>query len=357
MERLPNGIRRRGRGFIVSASAGGIRRRERARSFEEAAQVRARLLREVQAQADAAGLDFQVKPAGPGVRSEQVPGTVAACLARLVDRTRAHGRRDSLRTVERVAELLGLHLGDREAASLSTADVDRYLSERRERVSVATVAHEARYLKAALRLAVAEKVLPAMPCEVKIPREDKQPETLTPEEARRVLAEAPEYLRALLTFAALTGWRSGEVRALSWNMVDMRRGVATIRANPAAGFPGPKGRRERVVFLAPAVLDVLRAQAERVKVAPGAPVFPARRGGYWNRERLAGCVRGLLEELGLKRPGLRPMHGLRALYINTALRNGAHLRDVAEAVGHREATTTLRYLRATRTPSALSARE
>lgn len=54
---------------------------------------------------------------------------------------------------------------------------------------------------------------------------------LTPVEADRLLAELPEYLRVMATFALATGLRESNVRLLEWSRVDMGRSIAWIRGS------------------------------------------------------------------------------------------------------------------------------
>ena len=75
---------------------------------------------------------------------------------------------------------------------------------------------------------------------------------LTPEEARRLLAELPEHQRELAIFALATGLRQGNVLGLRWAQVDLERAVAWIEGDEA------KGGRAIPVPLNEAALGVLQ---------------------------------------------------------------------------------------------------
>ena len=75
---------------------------------------------------------------------------------------------------------------------------------------------------------------------------------LSPEEARRLLAELPHHLRDMAQFALATGLRQRNVSFLRWEQVDMARRVAWIHPDEA------KAGRAIGVPLNASALDVLR---------------------------------------------------------------------------------------------------
>jgi integrase len=99
----------------------------------------------------------------------------------------------------------------------------------------------------------------------------------TPEEVRRLLAAADGWLHAMVTTAAFTGMRQGELRGLSWDDVDLDGERITVRqrADQWGTFGQPKSKAgQRTIPLAPHV----RAELRRWRLACGNPVlvFPAR---------------------------------------------------------------------------------
>jgi integrase len=99
----------------------------------------------------------------------------------------------------------------------------------------------------------------------------------TPAEVRTLIDASRGWLRVLLTLAAFTGMRQGELRGLLWEDVDLAGGVVRVRqrADQWGAFGPPKSKAgQRRVRLAPAAAAELR----RWRLACGHPhfVFPAR---------------------------------------------------------------------------------
>lgn len=88
----------------------------------------------------------------------------------------------------------------------------------------------------------------------KEPASSKRVRYLTPEEAKRLLAELPDFLRAMAEFTLATGLRAANVRLLEWARVDITRCIAWVLG------PDTKNRKNLGVPLNAAALSVLRAQ-------------------------------------------------------------------------------------------------
>ncbi len=159
-------------------------------------------------------------------------------------------------------------------SKLTTARIDEFVAARRREagkkrgslVSPATVNKELRHLRAVL--AVAEE----WGCLAKVPkfRMEKAPRKLvtyvTPEHFAAIYAAcdraerpggipnvtAPDWWRALLVFAYMTGWRISEILALRRDDLDLEEGVAITRASDN------KGKRDEAVKLHPAVVEHLK---------------------------------------------------------------------------------------------------
>ena len=72
--------------------------------------------------------------------------------------------------------------------------------------------------------------LAALPPIAKMHEPAKRIRWLTYEQARMLLAELPEHLRAMAAFALATGLRESNVRLLCWQQVDLQRSIAWIDA-------------------------------------------------------------------------------------------------------------------------------
>ncbi|MEO5656466.1 MAG: tyrosine-type recombinase/integrase [Nitrospiria bacterium] len=78
-------------------------------------------------------------------------------------------------------------------------------------------------------------------------------------EFRAVLGHLPDYLRPLIEFCYLTGWRIGEVLPLTWRQVDFPAG--TLRLEPGT-TKNDDGRMFPFAALPP-LADLLTAKRER----------------------------------------------------------------------------------------------
>jgi integrase len=113
------------------------------------------------------------------------------------------------------------------------------------------------------------------------------------EDGQRLIAASKGYLRLLIIIALTTGRRVGAILDLTWDRVDMRRGVIDFR-NPAKG---ESNKRRGFSPMAPQVKAALAAQREWAKSAhvietpAGEPVTDFRKAWWWAMKR-AGLGEG-----------------------------------------------------------------
>lgn len=131
---------------------------------------------------------------------------------------------------ERALVHLRRHLGLYRIKNLKSDVLTGYVTARREEgASEATIKYELAILKKGFSLALrAEKIShrPAFPV-LKI--ENTRTGFFEEEEFAAVLEELPEYLKGVMTFAYLTGWRvMSEVVTLEWSQVNFKAGVVRL---------------------------------------------------------------------------------------------------------------------------------
>ena len=166
---------------------------------------------------------------------------------------------------------------------------------------------------------------------------------------RRLLAVAVEYrVGALVTVAATTGLRQGELLGLSWDDIDWSAGTLTVRRSLARAWGGgyelapPKtGRSRRMVQLPAATVDALRREEREQDAAKGAAgsawqdtdrlVFTDAIGQALNPDAARLAYRALLRAAGLP---MVPFHGLRHSAATALLSAGVPLRVVSDLLGH-----------------------
>ncbi|NJL50471.1 MAG: site-specific integrase [Blastochloris sp.] len=144
-------------------------------------------------------------------------------------------------------------------------------------------------------------------------------------------AEAADAIRVI----ALTGARRGEITGLRWTHVNLKAGTLTLPLD--AHKTGRKTGRERIIGL-PALSAAIIARQPAGE--PGDLVFRPARGGDridltkpWREVRKAAA---LPEGIGL--------HGLRHSLASHMAMSGAEAAEIMAALGHRDITTSARYV-------------
>jgi integrase len=151
------------------------------------------------------------------------------------------------------------------------------------------------------------------------------------EEVERLVPFLPAYLRPVVWFAFYTGWRRGEIMALSWHEVDLPGKVIRL-GDTKSGYG-------RVLALEGAVWDILCYQ-ERLgcfRALHTDAVFPGPNGHLrdfkeaWKKARAKAGLEGKL------------FHDLRRTAVRNMLRAGVPERVAMEITGHRTRKVFDRY--------------
>lgn len=148
-------------------------------------------------------------------------------------------------------------------------------------------------------------------------------------EFQQILSASPEDLLAPLTLLGETGMRFGELQWLTWDDVDLKKGVFRIRAKE--GWK-PKTGDERVIPISDAARKILKELPRRwrwVVTMPPSPTFP-HSGRQWSERRLLAALKRVLK--ALKLPG--KLHTFRHTFISNALLNNTPVAVVREWAGH-----------------------
>lgn len=201
------------------------------------------------------------------------------------------------------------------------------------------------------RAAVRDRRIMANPCEgTRLPRVERRrivPLTTTQVEALR--AELPDELKALVTFAAGTGMRQGEIfgltrdrlRLLGTNPVVVVDRQLLTRLGRVTEFGPLKTRASyRTIPLPVAVVDALNEHLAARDIADDDLVFtldgrPITRQAFGHVWRPVAKIAGLNAATG---PG---MHALRHYYASLLIRYGESVKTVQTRLGHASAVETL----------------
>jgi integrase len=166
-------------------------------------------------------------------------------------------QKKSLERAERSVNHLKKFFEGYKAPHITTSRIKEYVETRlNEKASNATINRELSALKRMLNLG-AKQTPPLVDRVPHIPmlRENNVRKGFFEHGDFIKLREAlPEHLRGFVTFAYRTGWRLGEITELTWDKVDLKRGV--VRLDPGDA----KNNEPRSVVVDAEVLEVLNRQ-------------------------------------------------------------------------------------------------
>lgn len=148
------------------------------------------------------------------------------------------------------------------------------------------------------------------------------------------LACGPEELAVFKTFY-YTGLCEQELAHLHWSDLNLRREILTVRAKPEEGFI-PKDWEEREIPLHPELVGLLKMPRRRHQDL----VFPSFRGQP--NGHLLRMLKGVVARAGL--PGRWYLHKFRKTFATRTLEKGGDISTVQALLGHKNLTTTARYL-------------
>lgn len=175
------------------------------------------------------------------------------------------------------------------------------------------------------------------------------------------LTAAGRPVGALVITALGTGCRQGELLALAWDDIDLRRGKLTVRKALTRTKAGGYALKEpktvasrRTVTLPPFAVEVLAEHKAKAMAAGllNAPVFCTRDGGFLDKKNVLRAFRALVKQTNktLAAAGtevVKPIpekirfHDIRHTVASLLLSGGESLRAVAARLGHAKPTMTL----------------
>lgn len=252
-------------------------------------------------------------------------------------------RKRSIRQLER---RITLHLtpffGGRRMVNLTTADVRAYIARRQAaNASNAEINRELAILKRAFRLAMQAGKLLYRPHIPMLEEHNVRTGFFERDEFEAVRSRLREYLRPVVTFAYLTGWRvPSEVLPLQWRQVDLKAGI--VRLDPGA-TKNDEGRTFPFGQVLPTLRDVLehqRALTEQLERETG-QIIP------WVFHRRGRCVRDFRNAWGKACeaagcPGRIP-HDFRRTAVRNLVRAGVPERVAMQLTGHKTRAVFDRY--------------
>jgi len=178
-----------------------------------------------------------------------------------------HGHLRSIEDIKYRLSWLSARLAGKALSEITSDLIRKLASERKAEpiseakpvTSNATVNRHLAELSKILHYAALRGWLAAVPPIAKMHEPAKRVAWLTPEQARTLLLELPDHLRAMAGFSLATGLRETNVRLLCWQQVDLERRVAWIYADQV------KSAKNLNVPLNPQAMQVLLAQKGKHK--------------------------------------------------------------------------------------------
>ena len=242
-------------------------------------------------------------------------------------------------------------LGRDRLSGLSSEAIKRLYEGLRPKVSPSRLARVHIILRVMLNTAREERLITTSPLDSirKTAPRHRRPriEALTERQAQALLKAAKgRRLEGLVVLALTTGMRQGELFALAWSDVDLRRRTLYVRrsAQEIAGEvtlvePKTALSRRRIALSAVAVAALKSRQALARREPPSELVFPGDRGRPLLKDHFSRREwEPMRKAAGL--PGLN-FHRLRHTAASLLLIEGVHPKVVSEMLGHSSISLTL----------------
>jgi integrase len=276
-------------------------------------------------------------------RDAPTPAAPGISFGQAVERyLQAKSRKKSIQDDARHLTMLrGIFGAETPLAEITAATISAWKAERLAAIcprtqrgyAAATINRPLQALRHLLRLAHDEwEVLPAVP---KI-RTEKEPQGrvryLEPAEEARLLAACrasrnPD-LAAIVTLALETGLRKAELLGLTWERLDLSRGMIRLEGFDQRDGTRTKSAKRREVPMRQAVYDLLSARPE------------PREGRVWRQRRMRTAFEHAVKAA---RIGDFVFHDCRHHFASWFVMRGGSLRALQEILGHADLKMTLRY--------------
>jgi integrase len=247
-------------------------------------------------------------------------------------------------------------LGNKKLADLRAHDIDRLLAAKRDSLSTATLARVLAVLRRSIRWAEARDLVGrnvAALCSAPTGTDGRPSKSLTLDQARNVmLAAESSPLAAYVVLALLTGLRTEELRALTWDHLDLVGDAQRVPPTPPSvqvwrsvrAGGDTKTRRSRRTIALPdrcvQALDRQRHSQQRTGVwAPLGFVFATNKGTQLDAANVRRAFRHVCERAGLESAAWTPRE-LRHSFVSLLSDADVPVEEIARLVGHSSTTVT-----------------
>lgn len=288
---------------------------------------------------------------GRARRHEEVP-TLEGFVPTFLDYARGNRQKpSSVTSKETIARVHLIPLfGDRRLDTIKTADIER-LKQQLETKAPKTVNNVLTVLSGMFKAAVGAGVIERAPCAVRLVPVATTSSDFHDFDAYERLVDAasrigPQTL-AIILLGGDAGLRAGEMVALHWADVDFVSGQLTIRRSEWNGqITSPKSGRVRHVPMTERLARALRS----IRHLRSPRVICRADGSSLRRQNIQKRVRRAARHASVANIGV---HVLRHTFCSHLAMRGAPARAIQQLAGHKDLSTTERYMHLT--PSALTA--
>jgi integrase len=244
---------------------------------------------------------------------------------------------------EKTRNLFTPAFGKRAASSLTRRDIQEFVNRSKLDYSPTTIRNSYRVLAGVLKWARNEGIIHTTPCVgIELPKQERTLiRPLTQEQVLAISETMPEPFQSMALFAAATGLRIGELRAVTWDRIDLDKKTITVdrQLDNAAKFCSPKTSSSyRVIRLGDETIN--RIVQLRDEVGEGGPdrfVF-----SYGDRPISRTVASQWWRKARNKYPDIGSgFHQLRHFHASQLIAMGLSPVSVASRLGHKNAVETL----------------
>lgn len=212
---------------------------------------------------------------------------------------------------------------------LTTWQIEKYKTKRKENLNCATVNRELAILKHMFSKAIEwGKVKESPAGKVKLLKGAvDRVRYLMPGEYQILLSNCEDFLKPIVTLAAHTGMRKGELLGLQWDQVNLEQGIITILDT--------KNHERKDLPMDETVKGILRGMERKgdlvFLIKDGKPLSPTKVHYAFHEALKASNITDFR------------FHDLRHTFASTLAMAGVELNDIRELLGHKSLNMTLRY--------------
>jgi integrase len=238
----------------------------------------------------------------------------------------------------RIDRHVGPFFGGRRAASITTADIRKYITRRQaEGAANAGINRELSVIRRAFNLAMQSGKMMHKPYVPMLKENNVRTGFFEPEQFSSLHKHLPDYLKPFVHFAYITGWRRGEISGLQSRQIDFEAGRVTLD-------PGTTKNDEGRVFPFTRELRALLENQERYtselqreegKVIPWVFHRKGKPIGDFRKAWATAC-----KKAGV--PGRIP-HDFRRTAVRNLVRAGVPERVAMQMTGHKTRSVFERY--------------